>query len=260
MVALDNRSCSVGATRLDEVRIQRPLDEELRFGDAPGVLFENPDEPLADGFALRFGLGQPSQRLEERRAFVSMNQLDAEVTTEGLHNLSAFVLAHQTSVDVHAGQLRTNRLMHERCRHRRVDSTGQTTDHTSVADAFADQRHLLLDHRRHLPLGRNTGALMEETLHRCEAIRRVLHLGVKLDAVDPALVVFQHCHRRTGRRRRHGEAVRSFSDAVEMAHPAFVTGGRVVGKNERVAETLQLGSAVLAAHPATDGASELLCD
>ncbi|CAB4958292.1 unannotated protein [freshwater metagenome] len=43
-----------------------------------------------------------------------MDEFDPLMPLEGLDDLLAFTLAHQAGVDEHAGELRTNRAMHQR--------------------------------------------------------------------------------------------------------------------------------------------------
>ena len=52
-----------------------------------------------------------------------MNQLNAHVAFESFDNLIAFTFTHETSVDIHTCELRTNRAMHKCGRDSRVNAT-----------------------------------------------------------------------------------------------------------------------------------------
>ena len=111
------------------------------------------DELLADRLALRLRLGDAGQRVEEPVPRVDVDQLDAQVAPERLDHLIALALAHQPGVDVDARELVADRPVHQRRGHGGVDAAGQPADHPAVAHLRADQLDLLLDDRRHLPVG-----------------------------------------------------------------------------------------------------------
>ena len=63
------------------------------------------DEQLADDLALGLGVGDAGEGVEEAVLGLHVDQLDAELAGEGLLDLLALVLAHQTGVDEDAGEL-----------------------------------------------------------------------------------------------------------------------------------------------------------
>jgi hypothetical protein len=115
-----------------------------------------------------------------------VDQLDALVALERLDHLLALALAQEPGVDEHARELRADGLVNERGRHGRVDAARQGADDPGVSDLGPDGGHLLLDDRGHRPRRRDAGELVQELGDDLLAERRVRHLGVVLDAPDPA--------------------------------------------------------------------------
>src|SRR3546814_4402663 len=70
----------------------------------------------------------------------SSDLLHAEMIGEDLHDLIAFVMAQQTMIDEHAGQLRADRLVQQRRDHRRIDTAGKPEQHVAVADRSEERR------------------------------------------------------------------------------------------------------------------------
>ena len=260
VVTLDHRCRTVDTAALDQVGIQRALHQPLGVGEPAGVLLEHPDELFTDRLALGLGLGDTFERREKSFAGVDVDQFDTEVATERLDHLGALALAHQTGVDVDAGELVADRLVHERRRHRRIDPTGESADHPVGADTLADLGDLLVDHGRHLPVVRDAGALVEEPCHHRHPVRRVHHFGMELHAVDPAVVVLQHRHGGTRRGGCDRETLGHFGDAIEVAHPHVVLRWCIVWQQRRRAGSGHPRTPVLALHATTDDSAELLAD
>src|SRR3546814_14994765 len=120
-MALDD-VCLAGlaAGRLDDIRIDRALREELHVRNLRGFLVEYIDEQFADDLALGLRIADAFQRTEKPLFGIDANDLHAEMIGEDLHDLIAFVMAQQTMIDEHAGQLRADRLVQQRSEERRV--------------------------------------------------------------------------------------------------------------------------------------------
>jgi len=80
-----------------------------------------------------------------------MDQLDALCLLERLDNLFALVLAHEPGVHVHAGELRSDGPMYQRCSDGRVDATGQATDSSAGANLSPNGFDLFVDDVGHSP-------------------------------------------------------------------------------------------------------------
>ena len=109
VVALDHGGRAVGAAALDEVGVQRALDEELGLGQPAGVLLEDADE--LSPIALRFASGSvtPARRSKKRSPASTWISSMPMVAAERLDDLVALALAHQPGVDVDARQLVADR-------------------------------------------------------------------------------------------------------------------------------------------------------
>src|SRR3546814_12934652 len=124
VMALDD-VCLAGlaAGRLDDIRIDRALREELHVRNLRGFLVEYIDEQFADDLALGLRIADAFQRTEKPRFGIDANALHAEMIGEDLHDLIAFVMAQQAVIDEHAGKLRADSLVQQRPDHRRIDPT-----------------------------------------------------------------------------------------------------------------------------------------
>ena len=154
---------------------------------------------------LRFSSGSvmPRESLEEPLAGVDVDELDAHVPPEGLHDLLGLALAHEPGVDVDAGELVADGPMDERRRDRGVHPAGQPADGPAVTDLAAHGLDLRVDDRRHRP-GRPAPADVEqEAAEHLLAARRVRDLRVELDAVDPPSACLEHRDGDVRRASRH---------------------------------------------------------
>ena len=167
MVALDVGGVLVA--RLDDVGVQRALDEELQrvVGAGPGPevardLLEDPDEQLADALALDLGVDHAGERLEEPIRRLHVDELDVELAAEGVLDLLALAFAHEPGVDVDAGQLVADGLVHEGGGHRGVDPARQRAEHPVGAHLGADARDLVLDDRDVRPRRGDLAGVVQE--------------------------------------------------------------------------------------------------
>ena len=192
----------LGPARLDHVRVERPLDEEANVAELARLLLEDADELLADPAPLLLGLVDPLEPREEALLGVDVHERHLEVAAEGLGHLLGLVRPHEAVVDEDARQLVADRLVDEQRRDGGVDAARQRAQHALRPDLGADPLDLLLDHRRRRPGRRRAGDPVEEVLQHVLPVRRVPHLGVELDAVQPALRVLERRDRRRRRPRR----------------------------------------------------------
>ena len=124
-----------------------------------------------------------------------MHESNPEVALEGLNHLFAFVESHQTSVNEHAGELITDRSVHQRSGDRRVDPSAQSTDSGLVTDLLTDLGDSGVDDRVHRPRARAPAGVGQETLNHVLAVRGVNHLRVELHAVELLIVVLKSSYR-----------------------------------------------------------------
>ena len=244
VVRLDERGDTVlPAARLDDVRVERPLDEEADVAELPRLLLEDADELLADDLALLLRVGDAGEPREEPLLRLHVDERHVEVAAERLDDLLRLVLAQEPVVDEDARELVADRLVHEQRGDSGVDAAGERAQHPLGPDRRPDPRDLLLDDGSGRPRRRRAGDLVEEVLQDLLPVRRVHDLGVELDAVEPPRAILERGDRGgrraggdlgSGRRRRH---------RVAMAHPHRLLRREVV--EELGLARLELGLAEL---------------
>ncbi len=190
---------------------------------------------------LRFSSGSddPGQCPEEALLGVDDDEVDPRRGDEVLLDLLGLARPQQPVVDEHAGELVADRLLHEGRRHRRVHPAGQPADDPGLAHLGAHARDEVVDDVGGGPLPREARTPDEEVLEHLLAERRVQHLGVPLDAVEPALVVLEAGHRGARRRRRDRHPGRGLRDRVAVAHPHRLLVGLPVEQGRRRVEDVR---------------------
>ncbi len=226
------RLAGARAGRLDHVGVDRALREPARVVLLAGFLFENFDEQVADRLALVFRIIEATEFLHETILGIDANHVHAHVLGEGFHDLVALAVAQQAGVDEDAGQLVADRPVQQGRHHRRVDTARQTENDLVLADPRAHLGDRRVDDIGRGPLRAATADLVQEAREDRRALQRVRDLGMKLQAVDMALLVGHAGDRRAVGARHQLEPGRHFGDAVAVRHPhvehAVTFGGLVV--------------------------------
>jgi hypothetical protein len=230
----------------------------VRADDVARGLLEHPDELAADDLALLLGVGDAGERVEEAVPGIDDDEVDAGGRDEVLLDLLRLARAQQPVVDEHARQLVTHGTLDQGRRHGRVDPTGETADDPLVADLVPDRGDELLDDVLGGPLPREAGAAEQEVLEHLLPERRVEHLGVPLDAVEPALVVLEAGHGGARRGRRDPHARRRLRHGVAVAHPHRLVVGLAVEQGRLGVEDARGGRTELGEPRPLHGASERL--
>ena len=106
MVAFD--FCCVAGSGFDDIGVERSLDEEMGVGDAALCLFEDTNEFFADCFSFFLGVGDPLERFEKSIGCPFVDEFNTLGSLECLDDLVAFTESHETRVDEHAHQLRSD--------------------------------------------------------------------------------------------------------------------------------------------------------
>ncbi len=132
-----------------------------------------------------FGIGDAGQVGEEFLNRINRDEMHAHVALEGLYNLCRFAQAQQPVVHEHAGELIAHRALDQRGRHRRIYATTQPADDARVADLLPDRALGVCDQVRRSPVGTASANIQYEVVQQGLSLGRVLHLGVKLDTIDP---------------------------------------------------------------------------
>ena len=122
----------LGRGRLDDVRVERPLGQEVDPAELGRLLLEDADELVADDPALLLGVLDAGEPGEEPLAGIDHDQVHPEVPLEGDAQQLRFLLAHQSVIDVDAGEPIADGPVDERGGHRRVDAARQGADDEAV--------------------------------------------------------------------------------------------------------------------------------
>ncbi len=145
VVGLDR--CGGSGAGLDDIGIERALDEKRGITNRRRRLLEHPDEGLPDDLSLPLRVGDPGELLEKPVGRLDMHEVDIEVRAEGLLHLIRLPGTEQTVVDEDAGESVADRSGDYRRRHRRVDAAGEAADDPALAYLGADRLDLGLDDR-----------------------------------------------------------------------------------------------------------------
>src|SRR6266550_3319342 len=188
---LDQLGDSRRPARLDDVGVERPLDEKSSGAESPGLLLEDPNEFLADDLPLLLGVGHADEPGKEALTSVHVDERDVEVAPERLDDLSRLVLSQESVVDENAGELVADCLVDEKRCHRGVDTTRKGAKDALAADLGTDPLGLLLDHGRGRPYRRRIGDVVKEVLEDFGPVRGVYDLRVELDSVELSLRVLE---------------------------------------------------------------------
>ncbi len=92
--------------------------------------------------------------------------------------------------------------------HRGVDAAGESADHLSLPHPLAHGRRRLFEVGGHPPVAAGAAGAEEEVAQHLAAGHGVRHLGVELDAVEPALRILERHHGRVAGAGRSAEARR----------------------------------------------------
>ena len=110
------RLAGLGAGRLDNIGVNRPLRQKLRAFQRVGLFLENLNKQAADDLSFLFRILDPGQRTQKTLTRVDADHAHAHVTGEGSHDLITFFISQQTGVHEYTGQLFTYGLV-QQCRH-----------------------------------------------------------------------------------------------------------------------------------------------
>ena len=151
MVRLNIRR-AITAARLDDVRVQRSLDEVVDGGTCRGVVkhacnraLKGTDKLRTDGLALGFRVANSRQLIQEGGTLICSHQLRAGGGNEVLFYLLTLAGTQQAVVNKDTGEAIANGTLHQRGRHSGVHTAGQAANSAAfLAHLRADIRDELL--------------------------------------------------------------------------------------------------------------------
>ena len=132
VVALDRGRLPDDRHALDDVGIERALRQEVEVPELARARLEHVDERRADDLALRLGVGDAAQPIEEHVGRVHEFERQPQALEARAH-LRGLVQAQQAVVDEDAGQSIADRAVQQHGRHRRVHAARQAADDPPLA-------------------------------------------------------------------------------------------------------------------------------
>jgi hypothetical protein len=210
----------------DDIRVERPLRQEIEMPELPGFDFEHIDEGRADDLALLLRIRDMSELREEDvgRIDEMHRQLELLVTLDDLRRL---IQAQQPVVDEDALQLIADRAVNQCRRHGGVDAARQTADHTTGAHPLANATDGFVDEGLNGPVAGAAADVKREVAKNLLPPLRVGHLGVKQQRVKTAVNRLHCCHWRVGAGRNDVEAWWGGGDEITVARPDAQLAGQV---------------------------------
>src|SRR4051812_38830487 len=213
------RLTSARAGRLNHVRINRTLREEVDACQLVGFLIEHFDEGTANDLSLLLGISHTGKARQESLLRIYPDDVDAQVLSERGHDLIAFTETQKACVDKHADELFADRAMQERSNDRGVNTTGKPQQDLSLSNLCTDTVDCVFDDVADAPESVTTADLTNESFQHPCTLFGVGDLGVELNTIEPTLFV---SHRRVGNGLRCGcrlKTGRKCRDPIAVAHP-----------------------------------------
>ena len=157
-----------------------------------------------------------------------------------LHDLLRLALPQQSVIDEDAGELIADRLMDQHRGNRRIHPAREAADHPALPHLGADPRDLGGAEAGHGPGAGQAQHAMGEVAQQRRAVRRVHHLGMEQQPVEPPRIVGDGGERRALADRHGTEARRQAGDAVAVAHPHLLAPALVPDALEQHAVVRQI--------------------
>ena len=205
--------------RFDHIRVNRALHQEFWLANGFGLALEDADELLADDFALFLRLGDTCQSGKILIGGLDGHQFDAEHVAEGFHDLRALILAQQAGIDKNGHQLVADGFVHQRRRHRRIDSARNGCQHPRPANLLTYPRHRLIDNRLRRPIWDDSGDVGHKAADDFTAANGMVDFRVELQAIVAARGVGHGGEGAVAALCQGAETRRQFGQLVAVRHP-----------------------------------------
>src|SRR3954451_7987996 len=213
--------CLTGAraSRLNHVRINRTLREEVDACQLVSLFIEHFDEGAANDLSFLLGIGHTGKARQESLLRIYPDDVDTQVLGERGHDLIAFTETQKASVDKHADELVADRAMQERSNDRGVNTTGKSQQHLSLSNLRTNTVDCVFDDVADAPESVTAADLANESFQDPRSLFGMGDLGMELNTVETALFI-SHCRVGNGLRRgRRLKTGRKSRDPIAMTHP-----------------------------------------
>src|SRR5919112_5940862 len=171
----------VAGPALYDVGVERALHEECGVLQLARLLLEGADELLTDYLALRLGVRDVSELVQETSSRVNVDERHVRVLAERLDDLLGLIVPQETVVDEDARQIVANGPVHEHRRRRRIDPAGEPADGPCVAYLFPYPLDRVGNDVDRRPLGPAAAGLVEEVLEDLHPVLCMPDFGMELD-------------------------------------------------------------------------------
>ena len=133
------------AVRLKYIGVNGALSKEAHAVELGSLFVKDLDKFVADDLALLLGIADTFQQSEEAVGSVIVDQVCIQLLAENFDNLFALALAHETVVDVHAGELLADGLDKQGSNNGRVNTAGEGQQNLAVTYLSADFLYLFIN-------------------------------------------------------------------------------------------------------------------
>ena len=156
-----------------------PCAKKVHCTDLFGLILKDADELLADDLALALGGVLTGQLLVEAVTGIDADKVYVELAAlaKDLADLLALILAQQTVVHEHAGQLLADGLGQHGRADAGIHAAGQGAEYLAVADLFAQVANM----HHHRIVGAGHKVLVP---HRAEQVLHGHHAAAMLDQIQ----------------------------------------------------------------------------
>src|SRR5579871_1236815 len=192
----------------------------MLFGleDFTGLVVEDGDELVADGFAFLLGIGDALEAAKETIGRVNGDDAQTKPLAHGLLNFGKLILAKDAVVDEDAGETFADGARDENGGDARVHTARETADGVALANLGANALDGRLDELLGRPVGRGSADVEDEVAKQFHALTRVRYLRMKLDGPDTAGLIRDAGESVWGLR-RDAEARGKTTGLIAVAHP-----------------------------------------
>ena len=122
-------------------------------------------------------------------------------------------------VHKHADQLVANGLVNKRCRYRGVNTAREPKHNALLTDLGLDTGHSLVNMVLHNPVGASSADIQGKPLQHGSPLNRMRDLRMKLQAIEPTVVIGHACNGAACRRGHKTKAGRQLTHAIAVTHP-----------------------------------------
>ena len=186
VMGLDAGAADAG---FEDIGIDGALDEVVDLAQLLGFFLEDPDEFLADGLALGFGVGDTGEPSKEAVASVDTNEVHAESFFVNFFDGGGLIFTHEAVVHEDAGEAVADGLVDQEGGDGRIHSAGESADGTAIADLILDLLNGQVHEVFQLPGAFHLADIEKEIFEKGLALFEMAMFWMGLNCIDlPVLI------------------------------------------------------------------------